>query len=164
MNFVGVDPGKDGGIVCLKEDNTIEKHKIPLLGTEVDLPELFKILQSYADGNTFFGLEDVKPFPGASAISMGKMLWIKGVKQGMLVSLKVPYEMIHSKTWQSHVTKGLPEMKKANGKNDTKALALMAAKRLFPNENFLGTERSKVPHDGIVDATLIAYYLKQTRR
>jgi hypothetical protein len=168
MRFVAIDPGQDGAVVCIHEDNTITKHKMPLIGVgEVDLQDLYEIIKSYADGNTFFGLEDVKPFPGMTATAMGKMLWIKGVKQGILVSLKVPYEMIHPKTWQTNITgpkTGIPQLKKPNGKNDTKGMALLAAKRLFPNENFLGTERSKVPHDGIVDATLIAYYLKQTRK
>jgi hypothetical protein len=34
-------------------------------------------------------------------------------------------------------------------------MALIAAKRLFPNESFLATEKSKKPHDGMVDSTLI---------
>ena len=34
----------------------------------------------------------------------------------------------------------------------------MAAKRLFPNWNFLATERSSKMHDGLVDAALIGYY------
>ncbi len=159
-NFVGVDPGSDGSIVCLKADGTLECNTMPHIGKEVDLQALYEIFEKYADGETFFGLEDVKPFPGASAVSMGKMLWIKGVKQGIITSLKVPYEMIHSKTWQSAVLQGIPQLKKSNGKNDTKGMALLGAKRLFPNESFLATPRSKVPHDGLVDGALIAYYLK----
>jgi hypothetical protein len=46
-------------------------------------------------------------------------------------------------------------------KIDTKATSLIAAKRLFPEEKFLATSRSKVPHDGIVDAVLIGEYCKR---
>ena len=37
--------------------------------------------------------------------------------------------------------------------------ALKAAKEIWGNHNFLATERSFVPHDGIVDAALIAHRL-----
>lgn len=53
----------------------------------------------------------------------------------------------------------VPEIKKiVKYKVDTKATSLLAAKRLFPDETFLATQRSKVPHDGIVDAVLIGLY------
>lgn len=52
-------------------------------------------------------------------------------------------------------------VKKQKVKVDTKATSLLAAKRLFPNETFLATARSKVPHDGIVDAVLIGEYCKR---
>ena len=42
-------------------------------------------------------------------------------------------------------------------KTDTKATSLNAARRIFPGETFLATPRSKKPHDGLVDAALIAY-------
>lgn len=51
-----------------------------------------------------------------------------------------------------------PMEKPEKPKVDTKATSLLAAKRLFPDETFLATQRSKVPHDGIVDAVLIGLY------
>ena len=87
------------------------------------------------------------------------MMWIKGVKHGMIVSLGMPYELIAPKTWQKETQKGVPNLKKSNGKNDTKGMALLAAKRIFPQEKFLATARSTTPHDGLVDAALMAYYL-----
>lgn len=158
MRYIGIDPGQDGGVACLNEDNSLELHVMPRIGKEVDLSELYKILEKYK--GCFFGLENIRPFPGMSSSVMGKMMWIKGVKQGMIVSLKSPYELVEAKTWQSVVEKGIPLLKKSNGKNDTKGMALLASKRLFPNEDFLATSRSTKPHDGLIDATLIAYYLK----
>ena len=46
-------------------------------------------------------------------------------------------------------------------KVDTKAMALMAAKRLFPKVNLIMTERSTTPHDGLVDALLMAEYARR---
>jgi hypothetical protein len=39
-----------------------------------------------------------------------------------------------------------------------KESSLYVARQLWPDQNFLATERSRVPHDGVVDAALIAYY------
>lgn len=160
-SYIGIDPGKDGGIACLSPDNKLTLHKIPLIGKEADLQGIRQILMQYINqGNCMFGLEDVKPFPGVSALSMGKLMEIKGIKQGILVALEVPYVLIAPKTWQSTVWAGVPVQKKSNGKNDTKATSLIAARRLFPSESFLATERSKVAHDGLVDAALIAQHMK----
>ena len=85
---------------------------------------------------------------------------IKGIKQGILVAMEVQYIMVAPKTWQATAWSGVPVQKKSTGKNDTKATSLLAARRLFPSETFLATERSKVAHDGLVDAALIAHHLK----
>jgi hypothetical protein len=159
--YIGIDPGKDGGIACLSPDNKLTLHKIPLIGKEADLQGIRQILMQYINnGNCVFGLEDVKPFPGVSAMSMGKLMEIKGIKQGILVAMEVPYIMVAPKTWQATAWSGVPVQKKSTGKNDTKATSLLAARRLFPSETFLATERSKVAHDGLVDAALIAHHLK----
>lgn len=159
--FVAIDPGKDGGIACLTSEGSLTLHKIPLVGTEVDLVSLKEILKGYSENsNCIFAVEDVKPFPGVSAMSMGKLMELKGIKVGIIVGLEVPYALVAPKTWQSVAWQGIPIQKKNNGSNDTKATSLLAAKRLFPKELFLATERSKVPHDGLVDAALIATYLK----
>jgi hypothetical protein len=44
---------------------------------------------------------------------------------------------------------------------DTKAMALMAVKRLFPNQKLTFGERATVPHDGLVDALLMAEYSRR---
>jgi len=44
---------------------------------------------------------------------------------------------------------------------DTKAMALVAAKRLFPGRDFKLTDRSTKPHDGMVDALLMSEYGKR---
>lgn len=46
---------------------------------------------------------------------------------------------------------------------DTKPRALSAAKALWPAESFLPTDRCRVPHDGMIDAALIAEYGRRAR-
>lgn len=43
-------------------------------------------------------------------------------------------------------------------KGDTKPRALAKALQLWPGETFLASERCRVPHDGMIDAALIAEY------
>ena len=41
----------------------------------------------------------------------------------------------------------------------TKAYAERVARELVPTENWFATDRSTTPHDGLIDAYLIARYL-----
>ncbi len=59
---------------------------------------------------------------------------------------------VQVKEWQDAV------LGKRLAKGMTKVAALAAANKLWPTEQWLATSRSKTPHDGIIDAALIAYY------
>lgn len=66
--------------------------------------------------------------------------------------------------WQRTYWPAPPRSKKdapASEKFDTKAAALAAATKIWPKQPFLATHRSKVAHDGIVDACLIAEHLRR---
>ena len=49
-------------------------------------------------------------------------------------------------------------------KGKTKQAALGVAQNLEPSENWLKNKRCKVPHDGIIDAFLIAHYYRNGQR
>jgi hypothetical protein len=153
--FIGIDPGKTGGIAAInKETGQLILHEIPLIGKELDVVGLVEIINGYTSEPHFFCLENVHALPGASAgssFSFGRTL---GAKEAILVALKATFQKIAPKKWQSVVWEGIPNMKKPNGKNDTKAMSLLAAQRLFPNQKFL---KSK---DGLIDAALMAKYLE----
>ena len=48
-------------------------------------------------------------------------------------------------------------------KGDTKPRALQKAKELWPEETFFATPRSKTPHEGLIDASLIAEYSRRMK-
>jgi hypothetical protein len=48
-------------------------------------------------------------------------------------------------------------------KGKTKQVALETAQNLEPSENWLKNKRCRVPHDGLVDAFLIAHYYRNGR-
>jgi hypothetical protein len=74
-----------------------------------------------------------------------------------------PLEFTKPTEWQKAVFKGeTPQYKisKSGKKNikDTKKMAQIVASRLFPDEKFLRSERCVKAHDGMIDASLIAYW------
>lgn len=72
-----------------------------------------------------------------------------GVLMGMLASLDMKTRLVHPKTWQAAFFKRDPE-------KTTKEQALEAVRRIYPNVDLFASERSTVPHTGIVDALLLA--------
>lgn len=159
--YIGIDPGKSGGIAVLKEDGHLLLYTIPKIGKLVDLKEIASILGGFnKEFESFFALENVHSLPGVSAKSNFSFGENKGEYRGMLVALGCSYMEVTPKGWQKVAWEGIPLMKKANKRNDTKAMSLTAATRIWPQMSFLATTRSSVPHDGLVDAALIAYYLK----
>jgi hypothetical protein len=160
MIYAAIDPGKTGGVAILNEDGTLELHTIPVIGKEVDLKLLNEIIYNATRQDHIVCLEDVHAIPGTGAGSNFEFGRIKGLKEGMLVGMQARYVMVNPRTWQGIMWQGVPVQKKAAGGNDTKATSLIAARRWFPNETFLATARSSKPHDGLVDAALMAMYLK----
>tara|TARA_R110000772_G_scaffold36462_2_gene87195 strand:- start:2417 stop:2917 length:501 start_codon:yes stop_codon:yes gene_type:complete len=162
--YIGIDVGKTGGIAVLGEDNSLILHPIPTIGKELDVQALSDILEQYISDDSLFAVEDVRSLPGVGSGSNFSFGNVKGLKVGILTALKARMILVFPKTWQKVSLQGVPIQKKANGKTDTKLMALIGAKRLFPTESFLATKRSSVPHDGLIDAALIAYYLKTNHR
>lgn len=160
MIYIGIDPGKSGGVAILRPDNTLDLHTIPVIGKEIDLKSLYDILFEATRGEHLVCLEDVHALPGTGAGSNFDFGRTKGLKEGILVGMQARYVMVAPKTWQKEMWQGIPMMKKASGGNDTKAISLLAARRWFPNETFLATARSSKPHDGLYDAALMANYIK----
>jgi hypothetical protein len=75
----------------------------------------------------------------------------------------VSWEFVQPKKWQKEIFEGMNEIKNTKGKRDTKKMALMACQRMYPDVDLTPTERAKKPHDGIVDALLIAEYLRRRK-
>ena len=79
------------------------------------------------------------------ALSFGKLL-------GMAESRGYEVSRISVHKWQK-------QMLGKTAKGLTKIAALNAAERLAPQENWLKNKRCRTPHDGMIDAYLIARYL-----
>lgn len=160
--YVGIDPGKNGGIVTINSEGVLKLYPIPKIKTNVDYRELYSIFNAIEGDNIYCVIEEVHSVFGSSAKSNFNFGYISGVLLGMIISREdISYEMVPPKKWQKEIWSSSDIVKKENGRNDTKATSLLAAKRLFPGESFLATPRSKKPHDGLYDAALLAEYCKR---
>ena len=171
-HIVGIDPGKNGAIVHLTDGQVAHALVMPTIGKKLDIHELARVLALFCSEDTHVFVEAVHAIYGSAAGATFVFGEVFGAIKGVLATLNQPFTLVQPKKWQAIAYQGIPEIRKPSvkitkgkragqtvkGQRDTKAMSLLAAKRLFPNVNLTATERNTKPHDGIVDALLIAAY------
>lgn len=161
--YIGIDIGKDGAIATITEDGKIETVHMPKIRTELDYYELSKIINGHnaARGNVHIVYEKLGVIFGSSkqtAFSMGQQ---SGAVEMACICQAIPYTKVNAKDWQKQMFQGVDEITKPSktGKKairDTKAMALVAVKRIFPELKLTFGDRATKPHDGLIDAVLMA--------
>jgi len=162
--YIGIDIGKSGAYYVLGEDGSeIERGPVPMIKKEVDWHEFNEIMDRYNMFNGMVVFEKLGVIFGSSKKTAFSMGYQAGAIEMMCISNMVQYTMVPAKKWQEEIFQGVTKIYKkgVKGPLDTKAMALVAAKRLFPKVNLLMTDRSTVPHDGLVDALLMAEYARR---
>lgn len=154
--YLGIDVGKDGGLALYNsETGGLMTWLIPddLKG----LDECFSdIRREVGTADILVLIEDVHSIFGSSAKSNFQFGRIRGVKEALSVCWFGGYEVIQPKKWQRVIWREEDFVLKESGSIDTKLTSANAAKRLFPGYDFRKSGRARKPHDGLVDATLIA--------
>ena len=160
--IVGIDNGLQGGLCAISkfDGGIIDKIAMPTLQrskkTEIDAAKIKKWL---LDMETPFVLAVEEPLAHAKssqavrsmAISFGKLL-------GMAECKGYDVARVSVQKWQKKMLGFIP-------KGMTKIAALNTAERMAPAENWLKNKRCRTPHDGMVDAFLIArYYLTRLQK
>jgi len=164
--YVGIDPGREGAIVGRTKSEVVMKHRFPVISDEIDLWGIQEIFKAYlnAENTLYVVLEDVHSIFGVSAKANFQFGRAVGIIEAILVANNITFTKVHPKKWQTVLFQGIPEKRKPNkvegkkGSLDTKPMALLAAKRLYPSLDLRGSERSKNPHEGIVDALCMSHY------
>jgi hypothetical protein len=162
--YIGIDIGKKGAIYMMNEDGTEDwRAAMPMIKDQVDWHKLNEILEPYEGFNGMVVYEKLGVIFGSSkktAFSMGEQY---GAVRQCCIANAIRYTEVPAKKWQAEIFDGQVNILKTGSKSarDTKAMALVAAKRLFPKVNLLMTEASSVPHDGLVDALLMAEYARR---
>lgn len=158
--YVGIDNGLDGGIAMFPSGQVLPMPTVKLgKGRVVDVEFLDGLAKVWrADGATVCVEQATKHSAGKLALCSTWFTY--GQIIAVLKINRVPYhEVTVPRTWQKEFWT-VPKMAEGH-KFDTKAAALVTVKKLFPDINLLASERCSVPHDGIVDAILIAEYARR---
>ena len=153
--IIGIDNGLSGGLValCPVSGTLIDKTVMPLrefLGKdEADVGEVLRWV-SYFDCRGV-GIEE-PPKHLNSIQSMRSMALSFGLLTGALQQGGYHPCRITVQEWQKALLGKVPV-------GMTKPAALAKAQELWPGERWLANSRCRTPHDGIIDAALIARYL-----
>lgn len=159
MRILAFDPGISGGYAILDGFIVVARGKMPIdknlknKKSTINLTEVIKLMIDHKPDVVV--LERQAPRPGEGVSSA----WTSGYNFGLLFAMaSVVIEnvaLVSPRTWATklHDPESLFE--------NPKARSLEIAKKLFPLEDFLATERSSKPHEGIIDALLIGYWYNQ---
>ena len=155
MNILGIDPGKDGAAVLLRDGS----HVHAVLSSELlcgqsweashsEVTRWFRLLHT-TWGLDLVVLERLGGRPGEGATSARTMGIGWGLWLGAASALGVPVIVPTPQRWQREILADLP--------GDTKARSVAWCRAHLPGLD-LTPGRRRVPHDGLADAACLAMY------
>jgi hypothetical protein len=152
--YLGIDPGRHGALALVdSEAKIVEMRIMPVFADRVDPKGLFNLIQSLTkDKDVLVTLEKPIAMPRQSSVSTLSTGINFAYCEMALASLGLAYELVPPKKWQTEMHSGI------DGRIDPKVRSALKCQRLFGLDQFMRTERSKKPHDGLVDAVLIAIF------
>lgn len=155
QTVIGIDPGKEGFITVMKCDN-IQHFAMPKVGKEVDLHALSNLILEISEKcdsyNTVVVIEDVHALAGSAATATFNFGGICYALRMAFIMLGFRIILVAPKKWQKEMFEGIrPDPNK-------KVMSILAAKRLFPNQDLRRTQSCKKPDDNLTDSLLIAEY------
>jgi hypothetical protein len=152
MKIIGIDNGKLGGIVVMRDKKIEECYKMPIIKgkesrSEYDVQKIKDILSMSVPDLVILEKAQVSPIAGKmSCFGMGYCL---GMMTGILTTLRIPFKIVHAKTWQKEVLRDI------NG-TDTKQKSILFCNRMFPETDWKLGHKKEL--DGLTDAACLAYY------
>lgn len=161
--IISADPGFTGAVVIINPNREVFTLKTPLLNDDIDSNKIIEFIKNFGTVEFTGIIEDVHSVFNSSAKSNFQFGRALGIIEGIFAGLGIKFIKIQPKVWQKQMFSGIEIIKKLDKgkeKTDTKAMALQAVKKLYPDVNLLPTPRCKKPSDGIVDAILIAEYAR----
>lgn len=145
MIYIGIDPGLRGGWAIMWDDGSVEVHPWDDKQFIVSMEEIWR---DWIDCRC--ALEKVGAMPGNGSVSMFKFGQSFGFIIGVLTALKIPFQLVPPRVW-----------KKEFSLDNDKQKSIETAQRLFPGVNFLPTERSRKPSDGMCESALLMEYARR---
>ena len=164
---IGIDIGAKGAICIMDRDKPVSIIPMPTIGDQLDYSGLYQILSSYEGGRgmiVFEKLGVIFKTTKTTAFSMGRQL---GAVEMLCTALSIPFTKVPAKEWQKEMFSGVDNIQKVSTltksgiTRDTKGMALVAIKRLYPNLKLTFGTRASKPHDGLIDAVLMADFSRR---
>lgn len=170
---LGIDPGQSGGLVLLDETGKVlRKHPIPIIElkqTKIDkktkkVKHLTKTMLDTVALNRLFEelstaghavIEQVSAMPGQGVVSIFTFGRVLGCLEAFLIAHKIPHTFVPPSTWSKTMHAGI------SGVDDPKGRSRIALNRIFPGEDFRVSDKGRVPHEGMMDAALMAEYMRR---
>lgn len=159
---IGIDNGISGGLVAISDHDGryIDGITMPILRwkkrNEIDALTVRYWLRGLGESGKIASATIEEPGGSKSAKAACSMAGSFHALRAVLILWGVKWGRITPQSWQKVM---LPKCKAG----DTKPRALALAKELWPDETFLASSRCKVPHDGLIDAALIAEYSRRMK-
>lgn len=157
--IAGIDPGLDGGLVLLEKATGWHPSMIAVMPTtgdgkrELDLGGIRTWLERSKP--CLVALERQQAMPKQGVSSTFRTGYGYGLLLGLCHGLGLRVGIYRALTWQTAIFAGAPDV------GGTKAVAAYVAAKLWPAVDWRATLRCRVPHDGLVDAALIAEYARR---
>jgi len=167
MTFIGIDPGKDGGVAMLTT-GVLWVHDTPTIkagkGHRYNTAAMADLLRAERE-DCFAVLEMARAMPGQSSKTTAIQFHGIGLWEGILVALQIPHVIITPQQWRKLLIGGSPGAGIADKTARTKALkasSFECAARLWPAQarEFCGPKGGV--KDGRVEAALLAEYGRRT--
>ena len=144
MIYIGVDPGKKGGVAVIDGD-----------GVEVyawdDQTFVNVMAATMNKGKCIAAVEKVGAMPGQGVSSMFSFGQSFGFILGVLTAFGIGYQLVPPTLWKREF--GLLHTEKQ--------ASVDVAKRLFPSVSLLPTERCRKESDGMADALCLCEYARR---
>lgn len=147
---VGIDPGKKGGIGLIVNNDGVRTYAASPYSDDAlkrTLLTLSDVINYVPDAQVVACVEQVNAMPKQGVVSVFTFGKSAGFIEGALYVLSIPYQLVRPQVW-----------KKEFGLNSNKQGSIEVCQKLFPTVSLLATTRSRVPHDGMAEALLMAEY------
>ena len=159
--IIGIDNGVSGGLAAISKSTGWIIDMLPMptqkarKGNEIDIAAVWQWIRAQDEpGKLSIVIEE--PTGSKSAQACASMSGSFHAIRALCVLKNIRWHRITPQSWQKEMLPGCKA-------GDTKPRAKARVKELWPETSFRATERCKTPHEGIVDAALIAEFARVKR-
>lgn len=156
MLNLGIDPGKSGGMALIDKYGDFLEYQAfkPTKENAFDVDLFCDLIITWKTKHSEWitWVEKLHGRPSQSSVATFTFGSNYGQIIGALSAYNYDITYVHPITWTKVIHADAPRA------YDSKSKSLWVAEKLWPGLDLRATKRSRKPHDGIVDAMLIAEY------